>query len=125
MSKPEDIPQDVWDKAGNIKPLPDFKFAEWEQILQSDIARAIMVAKEEEREACSDAIRRANNTVGSISTPLMRGDNLAIVLCGQFDDGGPNEGDTGWSRAATAGYLQAVSAIREHYAAAIRKRGDG
>lgn len=55
MSKPEDTPQDVWDGAVRlysylVSPLHD------EQIVIHDttlIARAIMAAKAEEREACA------------------------------------------------------------------------
>ena len=52
-TKPDDISQEAWDAAGSIKPLPAFKFAEWAQVLHADIARAIMAAKAEEREACA------------------------------------------------------------------------
>lgn len=61
MSKPEDIPQDVWDVALRV----------WAELLTADhvgdpevahrdvdeIARAILAAKAEEREACLVAIR--------------------------------------------------------------------
>ena len=49
MSKPEDIPQDVWEAAfETIAVGYDNAY-----IHQEDIARAIMAAKAEEREACA------------------------------------------------------------------------
>lgn len=48
MSRPEDIPQDIWDKAIEI----DCGFLSGHRGLYvEDIARAIMAAKAEEREA--------------------------------------------------------------------------
>jgi hypothetical protein len=59
MSKPEDIPQDVWDSAG----LEAMKFVDWlgrgdldsdaEHVLTVSISNAVMAAKAEEREACA------------------------------------------------------------------------
>lgn len=58
MSKPEDIPQDVWDAAHAIDIDADFS---WDSqvngtsayiAVREGIARAIMAAKAEEREAC-------------------------------------------------------------------------
>jgi hypothetical protein len=48
MSKPEDIPQDVWDAA--FKAC-NAKFDPYSRAYVADIARAIMAAKAEEREA--------------------------------------------------------------------------
>lgn len=56
MSKPGDIPQDVWDAACAIKILPEFKFAAWRQVLNTDIARAILAAKSEERQDCINVV---------------------------------------------------------------------
>lgn len=126
MSKPEDIPQDVWQKAQDI--CDSACFPEYWHVqgvvtaVQIDIARAIMAAKAEEQEACAQAIATANLRVAGIETPLMRGDNLAITLCTHFDDGEPSEDDTGWSPAAIAGYEQVIDAIRDHYTSAIRNR---
>lgn len=90
------------------------------------IARALLAAEqrgaERERGVCETAIEKANERVGGIETPLMRGDNLAVTLCTHFDDGGGDEDDTGWCAAATEGYHEVVAAIREHYANAIRGR---
>lgn len=60
MSKPEDIPQDVWDAAA-IKaleyvewliPQPDY-VSDSEFVLTQVLARTILAAKAEEREACA------------------------------------------------------------------------
>jgi len=49
-------------------------------------------------------------------------DNLAIMLCTVFDDGGPEDSDTGWSEAAVAGYEKTRDAIHAHYASALAAR---
>lgn len=51
MSKPDDIPQDVWDMAANT--LDDHAYNPLRVI---PIARAIMAAKAEEREACAKLV---------------------------------------------------------------------
>jgi len=48
MTKPEDIPQWVWDRAKEAIPR-----GTWSARLQLSIARAILSAVEEEREACA------------------------------------------------------------------------
>lgn len=48
MSRPEDIPQDVWDKAKDIVFTP--YLMEWEGI--AAVAYAILAAKAEERREC-------------------------------------------------------------------------
>jgi len=64
------------------------------------------------------AIQRANDRLPGIEVPAMKGDNLAVILCSAFDDGG-EEDDSGWSDAASEGYKQTIAAIREHYEAAL------
>ena len=56
MSKPEDIPQDVWDRAE--RHFDDFLRCPSETFRPAvqTIARAIMAAKAEEREACAKII---------------------------------------------------------------------
>lgn len=61
MSKPEGIPQDVWDKADSLMHhIPadfscgGFENAKANRIFASEeVARLIMAAKAEEREACA------------------------------------------------------------------------
>lgn len=61
MSKPEDIPQDVWDKSiALMQGIPaDFSWDGFEDAKSNhacaaeEVARAIMDAKAEEREACA------------------------------------------------------------------------
>ncbi len=78
MSKPEDIPQDVWDSA-SVKaleyvewliPAPD-DYAGSEHVLTSVIARTILAAKVEERSIFTDAGRdndALNSAVGVLRT---------------------------------------------------------
>lgn len=60
MSKPEDIPQDVWDAAWNVEVVADFSFdgqtggtIEQHETAEN-IARAILAATLAEREACAE-----------------------------------------------------------------------
>lgn len=124
MSRPDWCPQDVWEAVEAVGELTYGRHARgfimWplfdSSTLRAGIARAILA----ERERAAKAIDRANARLGSIDTPLMRGDNLAITLCSHFDDGGPSDDDTGWSEAAIAGYEQVIGAIQAHYSSAIR-----
>lgn len=55
MIKPEDIPGSVWEAAkGAIEPY--MGQSQYREDCQEDIARAIMAAKAEEREACAKII---------------------------------------------------------------------
>lgn len=60
--KPEDIPQEIWDKSWNVEVIADFSFdgqtgGNREQAETAEnIARAIMAAVAEERQACADRI---------------------------------------------------------------------
>jgi len=72
-------------------------------------------------EKCERAVSKASERMPGIETPLMGGDNLAVMLCTVFDDGDrETEDDSGWSQAARDGYDETTKAIREHYAAALR-----
>lgn len=65
----------------------------------------------------SNIVERLHRELPGISTPVMRGDNLAIILCTSFDDGDEEtQDDCGWSKAATDGYEEVIAAIRNHYA---------
>lgn len=50
--------------------------------------------------------------LGSVSTPDMHGDNLAILLCSFFED---DDTDNGWTDAALARQEAVLAAIRGHY----------
>ncbi len=61
---------------------------------------------------------RTMERVGSISTPMMQGDNLAIVLCNAFENPDQEPGDdddSGWTPDAIAGYEEVTVAIRTHF----------
>lgn len=56
MAKPEDIPQDVWDRARSTfaELLTPFRYEDKEAFADAEhIARAILSAVEEERDACA------------------------------------------------------------------------
>lgn len=64
----------------------------------------------------SDIVERLNDSLPGITTAVMGGDNLAIVLCSFFDDGDKETQDeNGWSQAARDGYEEVIAAIRSHY----------
>lgn len=118
-SRPEDIPQDVWDRAALIseqrfqsKYCPhQFKF------LAEDIARAIMAAKAEEREACAAMADKA--MIGS--------------LCPYVNDkpGDPTWGHTDEDICPVCrvnghdALFKCYDSISGRLADAIRKRGEG
>lgn len=62
-----------------------------------------------------DRMRRAGKSLGGITTPCMGGDNLAIVLCGRFDNPDQAEDENGWTPDAIAGCDEVLAAIRNHY----------
>lgn len=54
--------------------------------------------------------------LGGIKIPEMGGDNLAITLCSHFENPDQeDDGDTGWTPDAVAGYEATVAAIKAHY----------
>jgi len=60
------------------------------------------------------ALDNLHRQAACVSTPRMCGDNLAIVLCSFFDDGG-EEDESGWSETAIQGYEEVMAAIRGNY----------
>lgn len=72
MSKPDDIPQDVWDKAVWSLEYPHYREA---------IARAIMAAKAEEREECAKIASDAKfGREATARSAMAEGDAEAAVL---------------------------------------------
>lgn len=65
------------------------------------------------------ALKQAHDYLPGIETPMMKGDNLAILICTIFDDG--DDDDTGWSKSANIGYKETITAIRDHYDNLIEK----
>lgn len=59
--------------------------------------------------------RRLFERLGSISSPKMGGDNLAILLCGYFDNPDQEDGENGWTPDAVAGCDEVLDAIRAHF----------
>ncbi|WP_242221656.1 hypothetical protein [Shinella zoogloeoides] len=54
--------------------------------------------------------------LGGIETPMMNGDNLAILLCTFFDKSEQkNDDETGWSPDAITGMYEVLDAIHRHY----------
>lgn len=67
----------------------------------------------------SDLIENLRFFLPGIMTPMMRGDNLAIVLCSAFDDRDEEQDENGWSPSALKGYEEVIAAIHSHYADAL------
>ncbi|ASL39282.1 MULTISPECIES: hypothetical protein [Acetobacter] len=64
-------------------------------------------------------VDKACETVMSLETPLMKGDNLAVTLCSHFEDCEGEADDNGWHPKAIEGYDQVKSAIGQHFRQAI------
>lgn len=116
MSKPDDIPKDVWDAARNVEIVGDFSFdgqssgVREQQETAENIARSIMAAKAEEREACAQVV---------LGYPP-EGFNAALydrtMRYDDHDSFWKFEGDTG-------NWAALMGEVLKPYAAAIRARG--
>jgi hypothetical protein len=88
-----------------------------------DIAAAIQAAEtrghNQALEDVAGGLRDANKRIGAVSTPIMQGDNLAILLCSWFDDHENEEGELGWTAAANYGCEEVLNGVRDHYETAI------
>lgn len=87
-----------------------------------------------------ELVERLNERLGGVETPMMQGDNLAVMLCSFFDNPDQEPGcddDCGWTADALAGCNEVLEATRAHYAplataittleaelAAMKARGD-
>lgn len=64
----------------------------------------------------SELVERFVDRAFSISTPMMEGDNLAILLCSNFENVDQDtDGDTGWTPDAITGYNEVKQALHEHF----------
>jgi hypothetical protein len=72
MGKPDWCPQDVWDKAESHRQL----WARGPASIKEAVARAILAAKAEEREACAEA---AFIPLQSYVEAIQEGDSSAAV----------------------------------------------
>ena len=86
MTKPDDIDQDAWEKAWSIvsdiqmKDIKDGLPAGWEVFASIDrIARAIMSAKAEEREACAKVALKHAGLDHAANTRFVAG-NIAAAI---------------------------------------------
>ena len=57
--------------------------------------------------------------LSSVTTPLMQGGNLAILLCSHFDNPDQDQNENGWSDDAIAGYEEVLAGIKSHYEPAL------
>ncbi len=59
-----------------------------------------------------EMVERVKRKIAGVETPMMEGDNLAVVLCSVFDnpDQEPDD-DCGWTPDALAGYEEVIDAI--------------
>lgn len=76
-------------------------------------------AEQRVRAEIGKAVDKACETVMSLETPLMEGDNLAVTLCSHFEDCEGESDDNGWHPKAIEGYEQVKSAIGQHFRDAI------
>lgn len=54
--------------------------------------------------------------LGGISTPMMSGDNLAILLCTFFDNPDQeNDEESSWTSDAISGMYEVLDAVHKHY----------
>lgn len=68
-------------------------------------------------------LRRDGDRVAGVSTPRMQTDNLAIILCNQFDNPDQqSDDDTGWTPDAIEGCDEAIGAIISYFAQEITRR---
>ena len=91
-------------------------------------ARILSALEPDQRIALAvEALTKANERLPGIKTPMMGGDNLAVLLCSFFDDGDKDtEDDDVWGQRARDGYEEVIAAIRAHYAATLSAlRGEG
>lgn len=80
----------------------------------SQAEERVKEAVEKERQRVKDLGIR----LGGIRTERMDGDNLAILLCGYFDNPDQeNDDETGWTPDAVSGCDEVLAAIRKHYEA--------
>lgn len=64
--------------------------------------------------------KRLRERLGGVESPMMQGDNLAILLCSHFDNPDQEEGDeSGWTPDAIAGMYEVLDAIHVHYSGTI------
>ncbi len=68
-------------------------------------------------------IETMDRAMMNVSTPAMNGENLAVLLCAFFDDGGPDVDDCGWSQAALDGYNEVKSTLATAALTAIEAAG--
>lgn len=77
---------------------------------------ALRWVRDESAKEERERVVKLGKSIGGIKTPRMEGDNLAIVLCGHFDNPEQeDDGETGWTPDATAGCDEVLAAIRKHY----------
>lgn len=68
-------------------------------------------------------LRRDGDRVASVSTPRMQNDNLAIILCNQFDNPDQqSDADTGWTPDAVEGCDEAIGAVVAYFTNEITRR---
>lgn len=95
------------------KPLATGNPKARSEVQWAAVAKAVREAVLEEARA---EIERRGKTLGGVNTDRMGGDNLAIVLCGRFDNPDQEDDDNGWSQDATEGCDEVLAAIRKHFA---------
>lgn len=90
--------------------------ADWiiQEILEAERRAEARVRAEIARD-----IKKACETVMGIETPMMKGDNLAIMICTHFEDREGEPDDNGWHPKAIEGHDQVKLKIEQHFLQAI------
>ena len=91
-------------------------FFRWPVIERELRAALSPTPRQPEPSKLAGELERLIDRIMSLSTPMMEGDNLAIVLCSFFEN--PEQDvcdDTGWTDAATTGYEEVRAAIQDHF----------
>lgn len=65
----------------------------------------------------------AAETLLSIETPCMEGDNFAVTICSYFEDCEGEPCDNGWHEGATKAYEEIKDAVLQHFRAALTREG--
>ncbi len=99
----------------------------WKPAAEDRAAAVIRTYGDERYQAAIDDVvkwlRRDGDRVASVSTPRMQTDNLAIILCNQFDNPDQqSDDDTGWTPDAVEGCDEAIGAVVAYFTNEITRR---
>lgn len=102
----------------NIKDMDDAA-SKFVMFVESHFRSHIELAEARVRAEIARDIKKACETVMGIETPMMGGDNLAIMICTHFEDIEGETDDNGWHPKAIEGHDQVKLKIEQHFLQAI------